>query len=370
MSTPDKKSKESQMGNSSHKYQPNDVVLAKVRGFSAWPGIIMDDKNVPSAVLSERPVVRNRDLYTIRFFPAADYHWAFAKDLELLTTQKIDQFLSSQSRKKGDLRKAYELARDPMAWNEEQNEIVHNYELSLKEAAEEEEENQDQLQDEEDEAAEDDEDEAPVKKRKQAPESGGRDTADKRKKSKAAEAAKSKPAEKPSSKAAANGDDSMAQDEALDPETRKVKDWRMKLQKAFLPKDGVIKAEEMPALDSILKTVEDYQDMTADQLRATKIGKVTKKIMQLADIPRDDEFNFRTRSEALCSKWGAILSGNGATKENGAASTETKPAVAASAAEVAGEPKESKEDKSDKELAQEKEGDDKDSKKEATAAAA
>lgn len=32
----------------------------------------MDDDNVPSAVLKERPVVKHRDLYTIRFFPAAD----------------------------------------------------------------------------------------------------------------------------------------------------------------------------------------------------------------------------------------------------------------------------------------------------------
>ena len=33
---------------------------------------IMDDKNVPKAVLSERPASKHRDLYTIRFFPAAD----------------------------------------------------------------------------------------------------------------------------------------------------------------------------------------------------------------------------------------------------------------------------------------------------------
>lgn len=36
------------------------------------PTQVMDDENVPSAVLKERPVVKHRDLYTIRFFPAAD----------------------------------------------------------------------------------------------------------------------------------------------------------------------------------------------------------------------------------------------------------------------------------------------------------
>lgn len=149
----------------------------------------MDDANVPSKVKEERPVAKHRDQYTIRFFPAADYHWAFAKDLELLDSKKIDAFLNGPNRKKGDLRQAYELARDPTSWNEEQNEIVRNYEQSLKDAAEELEENQDQLEDEE----EEEDEEAGSKKRKRGPEGGKvRESADKRKKTEAAKAAKSK----------------------------------------------------------------------------------------------------------------------------------------------------------------------------------
>ncbi|CDW99151.1 hypothetical protein [Sporisorium scitamineum] len=282
MSGTEKKSKEAQLNSTSAKFQVNDVVLAKVRGFPAWPGIVMDDENVPSAVLKERPIVKHRDLYTIRFFPAADYHWAFSKDLELLNKDKIDSFLAGPNRKKGDLRQAYEIARDPQSWNEEQNTIVRNYEQS--------------------------------KKRKRSLESGKvRESADKRKKIKASEAAKTKP-EKPSSKGAAatNGENDKSE-ESLDPETKKVKEWRHKVQKVFLGKDGTINAEDMPSADATFKVVEEYEGMMADHLRTTKIGKVMKRVMQLAEIPRDDEFHFKERAEKLCAKWGAIMaSGDGA----------------------------------------------------------
>lgn len=277
----------------------------------------------------------------------------------MLNKDKIDSFLAGPNRKKGDLRQAYEIARDPTSWNEEQNTIVRNYEKSLQDAAEEEEENQDQLE-------EDEEDEgAPSKKRKREPESGKvRESADKRKKSKAAEAAKTKvccdggnsrtavcglvtltidtdsvcvppcsfplsrQVEKPTSKGAAatNGDDKS--EESLDPETKKVKDWRHKVQKVFLTKDGTINAEEMPQADSTFKVIEEYDAMTADALRTTKIGKVMKRVMQLSQIPRDDEYHFKDRAEKLCARWGAIMAGDAPkdaaneepAKENGDAS--------------------------------------------------
>ncbi|EST08478.1 PWWP domain protein [Kalmanozyma brasiliensis GHG001] len=346
MSSTEKKSKEAQLNRTSHKFQTNDVVLAKVRGFPAWPGIVMDDANVPQAVLKERPQIKHRDLYTIRFFPAADYHWAFSKDLELLGKDKIDAFLAGPNRKKGDLRQAYELARDPHSWNEEQNTVVRNYEQSLQDAADEEEENQDQLEEEDE-----DDEEVSSKKRKRAPETGKvRESADKRnKKSKVAEAAAKPKSEKPASKAAAaaaaNGDD---KEEHLDPETKKVKEWRHKVQKVFLGKEGTIHADDMPGADATFKTVEEYDGMTAEHLRTTKIGKVMKRVMQLSDIPRDDEFHFKERAEKLCAKWGAIMAGgdaapkeegaSGEVKENGDAAAHAEPTEPKSEPEAAAAP--------------------------------
>ena len=95
--------------------------------------------------------------------------------------------------------------------------------------------------------------------------------------------------------------------EELDPATRKVREWRHRLQRAFLSKGGVIVARDMDAQDATFKTVEAYTDMTVDQLKSTKIGKVMKRIQQLADIPRDDEFHFRERAGELMKKWSALL---------------------------------------------------------------
>lgn len=268
-------------------------------------------------------------------------HWAFAKDLELLTPAKIDQWLSNQNRKKGDLRKAYELARDPVSWNDEQNTVVKNHEIYLQEEADAEEENEDQLQEEEEDA---DADEREAGKRRKRPAETGkvRESATKSKKPKVAEAAKSKSTDKANTSVDANGDVTAA-DETLDPETRKVKDWRMKLQKAFLPKSEQIREADMPQLDSVFKTVEEFDAITADQLRATKIGKVTKKIMHLPNVPRDDEFHFRARAEKLCVKWGAIMAASGSTHENGttpaAEKTEEEPQATATKSEAEQEPK-------------------------------
>ena len=96
-------------------------------------------------------------------------------------------------------------------------------------------------------------------------------------------------------------------EEELDPQTRKVREWRHKLQRAFLAKDGVIRAEDMDAQDATLKIVEAYDDITPEQLKITKIGKVIKRIHQLPEIPRDDEFHFRERAGALMTKWSAVL---------------------------------------------------------------
>lgn len=72
-----------------------------------------------------------------------------------------------------------------------------------------------------------------------------------------------------------------------DPECVKVKDWRHKLQRAFLGKApptadvsgasgyGGFPADkqEMPTYDTLFKTIEDYKNITIDALTYSKIGK-------------------------------------------------------------------------------------------------
>lgn len=77
-----------------------------------------------------------------------------ASELRKLHKKEIEAYLGDPHKKAADLRSAYELAKDPEEWNEEQNQIVRRAEAS----GEDDEEEEDML-------AEDD-DVKPAKKRK------------------------------------------------------------------------------------------------------------------------------------------------------------------------------------------------------------
>ena len=200
------------------------------------------------------------------------------------------------------MRAAYEIAQSPHDWNDEQNRIV-------KEAEAIGEDEEDMLEDE---------DEPPTKKRKaQGGESQSR-------KAKGSASATRKPASKGSSVPRKSVGTEEAEGEegerewamcsrrnhgahpalcAVDPETKKVRGWRHSLQRSFLSKDGTINPDDMDHMNKTLKLVEEYGGITADVLRTTKIGKVMRRIVQLPQIPRDDEFSFKERAEKLCDKW-------------------------------------------------------------------
>lgn len=210
-----------------------------------------------------------------------------------LTTEDIDAFLARPKGKSADLHKAYKIAKDPIAWNEEQNRIVKEHEAWIQEHGEED--------DEEDDEADDDEEE----ERSRAPRKrASKQAASRVKRTRTESAAEPEPeTEAP----AEPQQDNEHTEEELDPATRKVREWRHKLQRAFLSKGGVIVASEMDAQDATFKMVEAYEDMTVDQLRLTKIGKVMKRIHQLPEVPRDDEFHFRERAGELVKRWTALL---------------------------------------------------------------
>ncbi|KAN0064517.1 hypothetical protein ACQY0O_002145 [Thecaphora frezii] len=294
-------------GGNPPKYNVGDLVLAKVRGYPHWPGIIVDDENVPKAVVKER---RSRDHYIVRFFPAADYHFATTRDLSLLTQKQIENYLKDPSKKGGELKDAYRCAgNDPHAWNEEQNAIVRAHESAMAAMEEEEQENEDQLEDEPEPEEDEEEEEAAPKKRKRDEGGAGKvreSVTDKRKKQKLAKAEAAKAPAKPSSSGKKANGEQEGEEEVTDPATKMVKEWRHKLQRAFLTHKDGLHPDDMPANDETFKLVEAYNDMTVDQLRHSKINKVMKKIFQLEDIPRNDEFHFRERAEALFIKWQSV----------------------------------------------------------------
>ncbi|KAL1945592.1 hypothetical protein VTO73DRAFT_1594 [Trametes versicolor] len=115
----------------------------------------------------------------------------------------------------------------------------------------------------------------------------------------------------------------------VDPAALRVREWRHKLQKAFLNTKATPKEDDMPQLDQLFTLVETYDNMRIEYLTFSKIGKVMRHIHALGDdkVPRDGEFRFRARAGVLVDRWLDVLrtagsrpAAAGARKEDGPAS--------------------------------------------------
>ncbi|WEW58451.1 hypothetical protein PRK78_003919 [Emydomyces testavorans] len=78
---------------------------------------------------------------------------------------------------------------------------------------------------------------------------------------------------------------------------------RHRLQKGFLARDQAPKEEEMEAMSTYIAKLDSYDDLEISIIRETKISKVLKGIIKLADIPKESEYNFRGRSIDILKKW-------------------------------------------------------------------
>ncbi|KAJ9097551.1 hypothetical protein QFC19_006725 [Naganishia cerealis] len=307
--------------------------------------IVDGEKNLSEVVMKEKP--RSSTIVCIQYFPSGDYSWLSPSDVKPLPKHEIDAYLKNSTSKKttGDLYLSYEIAAHPKEWiaeREEERAVVAEQEriAALKAAKK----GKEPAEDEDELADEDDEEEPAAKsggKRKRiaadkktpkkepaskrakadkapAKKSGkSKDTAEeaapvskKAANSKAAANSKKAPAstgkkDAPTSAAKeAKESKEDAEDDAMskDPEAVRVRDWRHKLQRAFLSK-SVPSAEEMDTYDRLFTTIENYQNMTVAYLAHSKIGKVMKKIAALTNIPKNDELKITDRAHALMQKW-------------------------------------------------------------------
>ncbi|WWC72014.1 uncharacterized protein I206_105973 [Kwoniella pini CBS 10737] len=300
-----KKSAPSFSNDEKRQFKVGEIVLARLRGYPPWPARIADPDTLPRNVLKQKPG-KNPLIFCCQFFPAGDFSWLQSKEIKPLSASEISSYLSEPHRKAtGGLREAYQTAQDPTEWDGQQANIQQAKEEAENEADE------DELEEEEDEEA------TTGGKRKRAAPEKKKATGKKAKttKSKAEvedeDAPKSKTKSKPAAKAKTSKapvskpeNQEPADDDPLasNPECVKVKDWRHKLQRAFLSK-SLPSAEEMPSYDDLFKTIESYEAMTIDALQYSKIGKVMKKIMTLNEIPRNDDFKITDRASKLMHQW-------------------------------------------------------------------
>ncbi|KAB5580441.1 PWWP domain-containing protein [Coniochaeta sp. 2T2.1] len=82
---------------------------------------------------------------------------------------------------------------------------------------------------------------------------------------------------------------------------------RHKLQRGLLTKDQGPKEEEMKPMSDYLAKLEAFPDLEVSIIRATKINKVLKAILKLDSIPKESEFNFKSRSQELLDQWTKLL---------------------------------------------------------------
>lgn len=124
---------------SDHIFQPTEIVLAKVKGYSAWPSMIVPTEIIPptvlklhpaesltpledsdtesdpgyihySSVLSFKKFSTIKDIYCVKFFCDDSYIWVKHRDLLVLTERDCEVWLNSSIRKNKKLIPAYKMA--------------------------------------------------------------------------------------------------------------------------------------------------------------------------------------------------------------------------------------------------------------------
>ena len=67
----------------------------------------------------------------------------------------------------------------------------------------------------------------------------------------------------------------------------------------------------MKQMSEYVNKLEGYADLEVSIIRATKINKVLKAILKVPTIPKEDEFQFKSRSQSLLDKWNKLLASEG-----------------------------------------------------------
>ena len=63
----------------------------------------------------------------------------------------------------------------------------------------------------------------------------------------------------------------------------------------------------MATMSNFIGKLENYGDLEVSIIRSTKINKVLKALIKLNTIPKDEEFNFKSRSVDLLGRWNKAL---------------------------------------------------------------
>jgi len=352
---------------------PGDHYFVKLKGFPQWPVIICDEDMLPASLLKSRPVTAKRADGTYRedyadggknvadrTFPVMYLHtneFGWVPNTELIELDPATVLDVKMDKMRKTLQAAHHLAAEhhPLSYYKE---VLQNYQEELieqekakaaKAATPKGKKSKAVSEDDEDVEMEDapEADETPAKAKKANNKRKAEDSAETPQRSdsvkkpkiklttsatpKAANGATATPkstktAESKSAKSKSkkkDADEKKAQEAAAakepelsaeDKHIRKAKEvlfLRHKIQKGLLTRDQEPKEEEMKLMSDYITKLEGFPDLEVSIIRETKINKVLKAILKLDNIPKEDEFKFKPRSQVLLDKWNKLLATDG-----------------------------------------------------------
>lgn len=109
----------------------------------------------------------------------------------------------------------------------------------------------------------------------------------------------------------------MSAEDRFERKKKEVLFLRHKLQKGLLTRDQQPKEEEMKMMSDYLTKLEGFPDLETEIIRVTKINKVLKAMLKLDNIPKEEEFGFKPRSQVLLDKWTQLLAADDAPPSAG-----------------------------------------------------
>ncbi|EHK26409.1 uncharacterized protein TRIVIDRAFT_229361 [Trichoderma virens Gv29-8] len=355
--------------------QPGDHFLVKLKGFPAWPAIICDEDMLPQALINTRPVsaarpdgsyseayadggkrVHDRS-FPVMYLYTNEFGWVANTALSELTSDKARETIGDKMRK--DLKAAFELAIEQNSIEHYkdilqsfQDELIAQEEAKKEAAAAPKKSKKGKAKASDDEDVDmEDVDEAPKpkpKKRKAAEEeasvpqrsdsvkkpkiklntsstskSANGTAAPKAKEEKPAKVAKAKTKKSTDKKSDAPKEAKLTPEERHLRKEKEVLYLRHKLQRGLLTREQQPREDEMESMSSFINILEKFDDLEVSIIRGTKINKVFKAILKLDSIPREEDFKFKKRSQALLDKWNKLLASE-PTPANGVNGAESK----------------------------------------------
>lgn len=355
--------------------QPGQHFFIKLKGYPQWPCIICDEDMLPHALIKTRPVSAMRAdgtyredfadggkraadrTFPIMYLATNEFGWVSNKDLVDLDPDKVAELVTPKMRK--DLQLAHEIAAEghDLEYYKDllqqfQEELIEKQKAAEAKATAAATPKKSKKQakssadvDVEDVEMEDVDDEPSTtkakkseKKRKNTEDSETPQRSESVKKpkikltnnatpktangatpksAKAGAEAKNKKAKKPAKeadeeeKAQSPKEPEMSAEDRFERKKKEVLFLRHKLQKGLLTRDQLPKEDEVKVLSDYLVKLEQFPDLETEIIRATKINKVLKAMLKLDSIPKEEEFNFKPRSQALLDKWNKLLQEEG-----------------------------------------------------------